>query len=562
MRCHETTTLALATLLWAAVGLPLGQCGEKPVQFNVRNYGAAGDGKALETAVIGRAIEACAQSGGGTVVFPAGEYVTGTFVLLSHVTLHLEAGAVIIGSRNLSDYGYKSNYLARGQSGQSGEGLRTGIIVARKAEQIAITGHGVIDGQGTFFVDANTPHYGEPPDFDKRYTRQGDDFMNPRFGVADGPVRPRMAWSDRPGTLIILADCTNVLVRDVTLRDSHNWTLNITGGDNVAVLGVAVLNNLLIPNNDGVNINARNARISDCNIRAGDDAIAANGCENLAVANCTLVSRSSAIRFGGGRHCSFQNLVVRDSNRGIGIYGSANSVLFSDILIQTRLHTGHWWGKAEPIYVSVRQSSGPSGQAPIKDVRFSNILADSESGILVYGTEGKLIQNLSFDRIKLRIRAGPNSDAVGGNFDLRGLGGGVATAIFKHDIPGFYCQYVDGLQIHGLEVEWGDNLPDYFSDGIRCEHFSNLMIDGFTGRQAQQPPTGAAIALSEGRSVSIRNCTAAQGTGTFLSLRKVTDQRMFTANDLGNARQAPEPSRMDFKTVLGNSQPAAPGADR
>lgn len=91
----------------------------------------------------------------------------------------------------------------------------------------------------------------------------------------------------------------------MTLKDSHNWTLNLAGCENVEVHGLNVLNNLLIPNNDGINITARNTRISDCNIWAGDDAIAANRCENLAVANCILVSRSSAIRLSGGKYCTF-----------------------------------------------------------------------------------------------------------------------------------------------------------------------------------------------------------------------------------------------------------------
>jgi polygalacturonase len=73
--------------------------------FNVRDFGAAGDGKALDTAAIMKAIKECAQRGGGTVTFPPGRYVTGTFELLSNVTLYLDAGAVIVGSTNLEDYG-------------------------------------------------------------------------------------------------------------------------------------------------------------------------------------------------------------------------------------------------------------------------------------------------------------------------------------------------------------------------------------------------------------------------------------------------------------------------
>jgi len=272
------------------------------------------------------------------------------------------------------------------------------------------------------------------------------------------------------------------------------------------------------------------------------------------VANCTLASRSAAIRFGGSKYCTFQNLVIRDSNRGIGIFGSVDTVLFSDILIQTRLHFGHWWGKSEPIHISVRPGRDGAGSPQIKNIRFSNIMAESESGILIYGTESSVIQNITFDRIKLRLKGGKASDAVGGNFDLRGLGGGLETAVFKHDIPGMYCQFVDGLRIHGFELEWADDLPDYFSDGIHCEHFNGLTVDGFTGRQAQKSGPGAGIALIHGSNVSIRNCEAAAGTGTFLALDDVKDRRLFVDNDLTKAKRAVAPSKSGFK-MSGNLLP-------
>ena len=559
--CHFKSSMlaGLILVLWAAVLAPQVKCGEKASDgvFNVRDYGATGDGRTLETPAITRAIKACAAAGGGTVLFPAGKYVSGTFELFSHVTLNLESGAVILGSTNLSDYGSKKEYgIEESEAGQSGEGLKTGIIVANHAEDAGITGHGVIDGRGTYFVDVNVPHHGEPPDFDSRYTRQGNDFLSPKFGNADGPVRPWMAWTNRPGVLITFVNCTSVFLRDVTIKDSHNWTINIGKCENVEVSGIDVLNNLLIPNNDGIDISAKNARISDCNIRAGDDAIAANRCENLTVANCILVSRSSAIRFGAGRFCTFKNLVINESNRGIGIYGSADTVLFSDILIQTRLHTGHWWGKSEPVYISVQPNDNPS-ERQIKNIRFSNIMAESESGILIYGTASSVIRDISFDRLKLRIKGGAADAAVGGNFDLRGLGGGLQTAIFKHDIPGMYCQYVDGLQIHGFELEWADDLPDYFSDGIHCEHFNDLTIDGFVGRQAQLLEQGAAIALLHGDKVSIRNCEAAEGTGTFLSVEDVKDQRLFVNNDLTNAKNPTKPAQLNFK-MSGNMTSVEP----
>ena len=543
----------MATLL--AFGVPpQAKCAEKaPGVFDVRDYGVAGNGKTLDTPAINKAIQACNKAGGGTVVFTPGEYVTGTFVMLSHVTLRLEAGAVIKGSTNLADYKLKSEFNLDNQSRQHGEGLRLGLIVATQAEDIAIVGHGVIDGRGTYFV-GETPH--NPTDYEARLTREGNDYLSVKSVPWEGPLKPTMPWNDRPGVLIVLSSCKNVVIRDVTLKDSHNWTLHLSGSEDIVISGIRIVNNLMIPNNDGINITAKNARISDCYISAGDDAIAANGCENLTVTNCTLISRSSGIRFGGGKYCTFQNLVIRDSNRGIGIYGSADHVLFSDILMQTRLFNGNWWGKSEPIYIMSRGARAGSGSAAaspggasIVDVRFSNIMAESEAGILIYGGGPGAIRNLSFDRMKLRLKGGPGSAVVGGNFDMRGTSSG--GGIVKHDIPALFCQNVDGLQIRGFEVEWADSLPDYFAEAIYCEHFTNLIIDGFIGRQAH-PSTGATVVLKDGNKVSISNSEAAPETGTFLSLDGVKDLRSFTNNDLSNAKEAISPAQSKFRIVSGN----------
>lgn len=546
--CRKSLWIGFAAALWTIAAAAQASSGEKTTGiFNIRDYGAVGDGKTLDTAAIGRAVQACTQAGGGTVLFPAGEYVSGTFELLNNVTLNLESGAVLTGSTNLNDYGLKTDYgIDEKQIGQSGEGLKVGIVVANKVENVGIVGHGVINGRGTYFVDVNTSQFSDQKD-PKQLTK------------TDGPVKPWMAWTNRPGVLITFANCTNVLLQNVTIKDSHNWTINIGKCQNVNIRGIDVLNNPLIPNNDGLDISAKNARISDCNIWAGDDAIAANHCENLTVANCILSSRSSAIRFGDGRDCIFENLVIRQSNRGIGIYGSAHDVLFSDILIQTRLFNGNWWGRSEPIYISTRAHPGATGKPAINDIRFSNILADSEGGILIYGTEPGEIQNVSFDHVKLRIKGSVNSETFGGKFDLNGLGFRPDKTVFKHDIPALYCQYVDGLEIHGFDLEWGDNPPAYFSDGIHCEHVNNLTIDGFIGRQAQKSGSGAAIALRHVSKVSIKNCEAPDGTGTFLLLDDVKDQRLFINNDLRLAQRVSEPSQLDFITSLGNITPALAG---
>lgn len=522
--------------------------------FNVTSYGAVGNGKTLDTPAITRAIRAASKAGGGTVLFPAGTYVTGTFELLSNITLDLEAGAVLEGSLDTAQYKLKSYYhLKWHTSGQSGEGLRAGIIVANHAKNIAIVGHGTIQGNGIHFMDPNIPHYGG--DFVKSSTRQGRDFLSPKFGQADGPIKPWMPWADRPGALIILAQCENVLVRDFTIKDSPNWTVNIEDCRNVEVSGIDVLNNPLIPNNDGINIMARNARISDCNIWTADDGIAANECVNLTVTNCVISSRSSAIRFDGGKYCTFDNMIFRDTNRGIGVYDSAHDVLFSNILIETHQFTGDWWGKAEPIFMAVRLDHSSGEKAAISDVRFTNITADAEDGIIMYGTRRNVIKDVTLDHIRLRIKGGVHADAVGGNFDLRGMGASPDSLLFKHDIPGMYCRHVDGLHVKDFTLEWADSLPGYFSNGIYCKYFHDVVIDGFDGRQAQITGGAPAIEMVNGSGLSILNCKAPKGTGTFLDLKNVRNERQFIDNDLGNAEGPSGQVGHDFKAVSGNILP-------
>jgi hypothetical protein len=527
-----------------------------PVVLNVRDFGATGDGKSLDTAAIKKAVSMAAASGGGTVFFPPGKYVTGTFDLLSNVTLDLAAGSVIEGSKNLADYGSIYDYgLGRDYGvNYSGEGLKVGIIVARDAKNISIIGRGAIDGNGDDFFDFSHPH--DTRDYDPRYTRQGQDFMNPKYGTESGPVDPKP--KGRPGTMIILLNAKNVLIRDLTLRNAPNWTIHLANSEDAVVTGIHIENNMLLPNNDGIDcIGSHNVHFSDCDIQAGDDDFAIVGSENINVTNCSMISHSAGIRVEDTRYATFDNLSIH-SNRGIGVFdrgdGDTEHVLFSNITIDSKLITGHWWGKAEPIYIATKASS--KGKGVVRDVRFTNITAEAESGIVIYGSPGNLIRDITFDQIRLEIRAPKPSVAqsVGGNFDLRWTAAGLADAVFKHDIPAIYCRYIDGFRIQGLKVIWGNDLPDYFSNALEGEDFHDLSVADFDGRQAFGSSASAAIALRRGSNVWIRDSRAAKGTGVFLSISGVTGERLFMDNDLSQARQAFQPEKALLK-LNGNEMP-------
>src|SRR5437867_444245 len=111
--------------------------------FNVKEYGARGDGQALDTRPIQSAIDACHAQGGGTVVVPAGTYVTGALVLQSNVTFYVDAGATLLGSEDPADY----PIIASRWEGQD-QPTHAPLIAGRNLRNVALVGRGTIDGRG------------------------------------------------------------------------------------------------------------------------------------------------------------------------------------------------------------------------------------------------------------------------------------------------------------------------------------------------------------------------------------------------------------------------------
>ncbi|HYD83902.1 MAG TPA: glycosyl hydrolase family 28-related protein, partial [Opitutus sp.] len=182
------------------------------VCHSVADFGAASDGVTLAHDAFNHAIAACHQGGGGTVLVPAGVYLVGTIELLSNVTLHLEAGAVIKGSPHLADYRvlpYTSEFR------------NTTLLLADGATNIAITGRGTIDGNGAAFGIFDEADLSR--DFDAKHTRQGEAYYAINDLPDDGPVKHK----PRPGILILLVRCRDVVVRDIKLVDAPNWCLHV-----------------------------------------------------------------------------------------------------------------------------------------------------------------------------------------------------------------------------------------------------------------------------------------------------------------------------------------------
>lgn len=174
------------------------------LSYNIRDFGAAGDAVTKDTKSIQAAIDTCSEQGGGTVIVPQGNYLTGTIMLKQNVNLHLEATARIISSMEEQDFDPDPHIGRRG------------LISARSANNISVTGPGIIDGQGPRFLEE-------------------DD------GNGDHVLLPLQEFRPK---LIDLEGCYDVLFREVTLFHASSWCLHMTGCQRVNVHGITILGQL------------------------------------------------------------------------------------------------------------------------------------------------------------------------------------------------------------------------------------------------------------------------------------------------------------------------------
>ena len=231
--------------------------------FDVRDFGARGDGKAIDTQAIQKAIDACGAAGNGQVLFPEGRYLSGTLRLRSGTELHLAEGARLVGIVDVESYtGFDADTWGKSR-------WNHGLIVGEGLHDICITGAGVIDGNKVF----------DP---------QGEEKMR-------GPHT------------ILLSDCRNVTLRGVTLRDSANYAFLFYGSSNVLVENVTFEGGW-----DGVHFRGkpdswnRGVRITGCRFFTGDDSIAGHYVEDAIVEDCAINSSCDGVRLiGPARRLTF-----------------------------------------------------------------------------------------------------------------------------------------------------------------------------------------------------------------------------------------------------------------
>jgi len=255
MRC--LLLIAAAGIAYAlAQGAPA-----SPGLCPVRQYGAVGDGKTLDTAAFNRAIEACAAAGGGQVLVSPGHYLTGTIRLKSNITLLLDAGAEIAGTSDLTQYEAFNPPDGKLPTSTSSPWHRA-LVLGVNVENVSITGRGVINGNKVF----------DP---------QGEEHMRGPHAVLFGNSR-------------------NIALRDISIRDAGNYAVMLEFTSDVEVRGIKVTGGW-----DGVHFRGgkdrpnRNVTITDSEFYTGDDSIAGWFWEDTVITRCILNSSCNGIRLIG-----------------------------------------------------------------------------------------------------------------------------------------------------------------------------------------------------------------------------------------------------------------------
>ena len=469
--------LSAAVSIAAASSPPFGQSANRPSLWNPITFGARGDGRANDTHALQRTIDACAAKGGGVVALPGGHtFLSGTLILRPNVEFHLTGGSTLLTSPNRDDF-------------------RTfgALFFAKDSAGIHISGTGTIDGNfQAFFPPKGPDGYSVPQPFLGPYDPLYDSsFRNP----ADG--RPRM---------ILLVNCRGVKLESFTVRNSPTWTIHPVGCEDVYISGISILNNLDVPNCDGIDIDhCRRVRIEGCNIVSGDDCLVLKASRNfgeygpsegITIANCTLESSSAAIKIETEgpyplRSAVISNCSIVRSNRGISFLNrdgaTVEDLLFTDLIIETRMRSIKWWGSGEPIAVSSlpRTTGGPVGK--VRGIQFANIQCRSESGIYLRGMLAAPLRDISFRGVELLIaKATP---VEGGFYDMRPGDAFGESGLDKRDTAGFFAADVDGLRLDDIDVQWSGATPSYYGAAFELHSCVNVSMAELTGRAAHAGQT-------------------------------------------------------------------------
>ena len=520
--------------------------------YDVRSFGAKGDGVAKDTVAVQRALDACAKAG-GRVVVPAGTYLIGSIYLGDNTELHLEEGATLLGSPDLADYNEPDAYPQNWGSVREGWSAKH-LILAIEKKNVSLTGKGVIDGNGRAFFDPK-------PRFRSKIAW--------RHGGCNAHGKP--AEQRRPGQEIVFVECRNVAVRDVMFKDMSCWSCLFHGCDDVVVGGVKVRNGFLNLNTDGFDIDScSNVSIGDCDIVTGDDAIAIRGnptrlknatkaCENVRVSNIVCRVQADGVRVGVGngtiRNVRISDMKVLEAGRALHVqccYGNPKAgekvgVDISDVVFE-RIDIKD---TCEP--VSVMAGSAAS-TAILKDIAFREIRAESTLPPSIIGKGKTRPCNISFDGCSFVVGKTVPGSRPEDKFNLD-AGGGKGS---------FVVDNADGLSIKNCSIRLADTGVEVPVLAAKIHRMRAVCKQGYHHPEGVKLPGNSLEAfkygwtkgvklietdcwmIQGGRIICVHDPKVLQGAcGELYDIRKLTEEDVARI-DIGKKLKTEKPVRMPY----------------
>ncbi len=360
-------------------------------QFNVRQYGAQGDDKTVNTISFQWALDSCSKAGGGTVEVPIGRYVTGPLVIHSNTNLHIRNGATLLFINTINTYPMKG-------------GSYQNCISAENAHDIAITGNGTIDGQGS-------------PWWAKYRKPDGSDIS------PDLPRRPN---------LIVFSNCKRVLIQKVTLINSPSFHLVPERCTDVIIDGIKIKSPSNSPNTDGIDPSGHNFLITNCTFDVGDDCIAIKpsgkgdskdpSCSNFLISHCTFL-HGHGMSIGGQTPGGLQNLIVEDckfdgTEAGIrmkasqGEGGLVENLKYQNITmdnVNVPILITSYYPHIPPNPQSIALSPITATTPKWENITISNLKAvNCGLAILIVGLPQMKIKDIRFDNVQISSSRGAN----------------------------------------------------------------------------------------------------------------------------------------------------------
>ncbi len=496
--------LSSAPLLAQAPGAGVAPGG----RFDVRAMGATGRRADNATAVFRAAVDACTAAGGGLVYVPPGEYTVGTIQLKDNVTLHLEAGATLFLSQTREDFNTSPRTM----------------IWAENATNIGVTGRGTLDGLAQYVF---TEMRGMDPEIAEEI----------EIARAAGIDMRRYYRTGMQTYMVILNNCRQVLLRDVSILHSPLWTVRLNDCDRVHVEGVYIFSDLERGvNADGIDIvSSRNVLISDSVIVTGDDAIVlkaigrggqpAHPVENVTVTNCILTSSSTPLMIGTEtqadiRHVLFNNCVIRNSNKGFGINvqdgAVVSDVVYSNLTIETSRRHWNWWGSSEMCKFVLKQRNAKSPVGAIRDIVIDNVVARPRGTSTMTGHASRPLENIRMSNVQMHMLPEDAKD--------------------KRASHALRVDGARGLRLRDVSVDWAGETEAKWGSALSLRRVTDFRIEAFRGRQGLAGTDTPVLALEDCADGAIADARATAGARRFIHVAGEAT-RDITVRDVGMSDQ-------------------------